>query len=403
MFKRSFTRLPIYAILIFFVLIASEVAAQFLSPTGVVDSLKTPDTSSLSLSFSEAPGPGEQVFSGQVPCHPSSFWVISQNTNLLQEFQLVNSVITPTGITYPSYSFLMGLAYANDNSGISGMSPTFFATGTFSPSSLHVFDGSSWDTISSFPVINFLNCSGFENDVYVDGYTTSSVFSLFHYSNGIISTVYTCPPGRLIMVADQAVDANGNVYFFVGPATFPYHTDSLFVMNSSGNLLKSFPVSFNCANAYGCFMLGDTLYVGLGIGNQINPATLLPVKINQNTATIGTPIPFTFTTGNFSDLESCNPGMPVGLPASVEVAEELSVFPNPAINHLTVKLPKLAGSQIEDVILITPQGRQIHTKYLYNNNDLLQLQFENMAQGLYFVKIRVGSKIYYGKFDHIKN
>ncbi len=346
----------------------------------------------------------DQTFSGQVPCNPNTFW--AHKFDSIFEFSLINSAITPTGINYPQNGNL-GLAYANDNSGISGLSPTLFSTYNQSGIAyLMAFNGSTWDTITTNPGLVFINCGGSGNHLYIDGYLTASFPSylsrIYRFTNGNIDTIYSCSTGRKINVADEAVDANGNAYVFIGPAS-SFAVDTLLVLSPTGTILNSFPITFDGLNAYGSFILGDSLYIGFGPSNSVYPSSLVPVLLNQVVASLGTPIPFNFTNGNFYDLESCNQGVPVGIADQPEVDEHLEIYPNPAQEHINIEIPTNVTSPIKEINLISIHGQQIQTEFQYLDSNRIQLNLSILPGGFYFVKMSTGSSNYYGRFEHIGN
>ncbi len=347
--------------------------------------------------------PADRTVSGQIPCNPNTFW--ANTLDSIYEFSLINSVITPTGIKYPNNG-LYSLAYANDNFGISGMSPTFFSTSNQTGSvQLKAFNGSTWNTATTSAGIAHLNCAGSGNDLYCDGYSTSSppfdTRMIFHYSGTNLDTIYNCAPGRRICVADEAADANGKIYVFIGPDSLTI-VDTLLVLSPTGTILNSYPISFNNLNAYGSCILGDKLYVGFGPFSSLYPKSIVPIYLNQGTASVGTPIACNFFGGSFYDLESCNQGVPVGLADHQEMFNHLEVYPNPAQEYITIEIPESATALIKEVSLISIHGQQIQPEYQHLSSNLIQLNISNLPGGFYFVKISTGSTYYYGRFEHIK-
>lgn len=341
---------------------------------------------------------GDRIFSPTINCDANTFWMIRLNGAYIHEYNLVNSVITQTGVTYQSVS-LGSLAYANENTGVTGLSPTFFSTNTSGTPYLKAFNGTQWTNMATSSEFNLPNCGGYGDHVYVDG----SSGTLYHYYNGTMSVHYTPPAGRFLMVADHAVDANGNVYFFVGSSTPPYITDSLVVMSPAGNVIKQYSITFGSNNVYGSFIMGNTIYLGMGTSNMAFAGTIVPITLTQNTATLGTPIPFPFVTSNSADFESCNQGVPVGLFAGIEVSEDLSMYPNPAKDYLNIKIPQVPGIEIKEVSLISLHGQEFHPDYARLDRNHVQLQFDLIAPGLYIVKINDGKNVHYGKFEHVRD
>ena len=72
-----------------------------------------------------------------------------------------------------------------------------------------------------------------------------------------------------------------------------------------------------------------------------------------------------------------------------------SVYPNPAQNQVNIDLNMEQNENVE-VSIINTVGQVVINKQFGNMNgaNTLSIDLENMSQGIYFVKIQVGNKIY---------
>ena len=73
---------------------------------------------------------------------------------------------------------------------------------------------------------------------------------------------------------------------------------------------------------------------------------------------------------------------------------KLTVYPNPASNYISLKLPNkfTATAYIYDI-----NGRQVASQAL-ENSDHVKFGINNLSKGYYFVKLQNGNTNYTGKF-----
>jgi hypothetical protein len=285
-----------------------------------------------------------------IACDPNTFWAVS-GTDVLG-FTLNAGVVASTGTIVTGTGG--SLAYCNNLNGGSP-SPTFYSNKTTTKASY--YNGTGWTTCPTPPVAWALNAGGYGDFLYYTAHDSVAFREkgIVRYTGSAYTFVYLLPDtSRLITVADVVSDESGNVWFFTGnPNTLV--TDTLNVITPAGQFLKKFPLSLNTDNAYGCFMLNGTIYIGLGPSNPDHPNTLIPVTISGNSASAGSPI--TMPTASYVDLASCTPGSPMAI-NETKGPGQFQLYPNPVNDFLTVEFSGNPATS-HPVILFNAAGERL--------------------------------------------
>jgi len=329
----------------------------------------------------------------EIPCNPNTFWACDISGSMV-EYELIGTTISNTGISYAIGS-TYSATYANYNNG-----PTFFSTEYILGNTLFARDNNSWVSVYNNTNIKMYNGGGSGDHIYVGGYplaASGQVTRLYHYSQGNLDTAYVCNAGYPMCVADQPADAAGNAYIFTGISSPTLiAVDTLVVVSPAGVVLNKYPVAFNSLNAYGAFIFGNTIYVGLGAGNTVYPETLLPVIINGSTATVGTPIPFPGS-GSYFDLESCNQGFPLSLFETGDQTAQLNIYPVPATNDVTISFPKNISNATFNIY--NSLGKLIGSYPINSFSGKQQFNVEKLETGIYFVELFSNGKNFRAKMQ----
>lgn len=313
---------------------------------------------------------------GSVNCNPNTFF--SVDAAGISEYTLNAGVVSTIGVVLPLSTYDVGIALCNNlDSGL--FSPTFYSTYLhFQP---YYFDGTDWslsDAGSVAPSTLYNPGGNGEYLYYIEYDATLTPTDIVRYSAGTLTSVATLTASKQITVADLSVDDFGNVWFFTGPI-YAGASDSLNVVSPNGQLLAQYYFPYNTVNAYGSFMMNDTLYIGLGAANPNSPNTLVPVTLSGTDAISHTPIPFV---GGFSDLASCSPGNPRGLNDPERIV--FSISPNPVSDHLTINRSN-ANSEECNVTIVDALGRKVYS--LKSREQKIEMDASTFSNGIYFVQI----------------
>ena len=318
-----------------------------------------------------------------VPCSANTFWAINANSSnqynpTFDAYTLSAGVITKTGSTTISKTFNPSLAYCNNLNG-GAFSPTFYST--LNSRTPAYFDGTGVTSSSSTFKEELLNPGGYANYLYYISYDSITFKSkaIVRYNGSGFNTVYSFPSAIEASVADLAIDVFGNVWLFTGPDNASLATDTLKVISPAGTLLHSFPFAYGTYNAYGCFLLEGTLYIGLGSANPLHANTLVPVTITAAGATAGTPIAVPGTVYNL-DLASCSPGAPLSV-NELPSLSGITVYPNPVKDRLTIQ-----NNTNENLVILVSD---VNGKELFHQSfsGYLNLDTEKLSPGIYLYKI----------------
>ena len=267
----------------------------------------------------------------EIVCGLNTFWAIDAN-GMIQKFIIDGNTIIPDSIVCTSAPG-QSLAVCN-NLNYGSFSPTFYTN--ISGGNLSYINGDgSWDIVSQVAPHVYGNCGGNGNFLYLQ-YTASLASLIMKYDGLSYTTIYSNWT-YYFAVADVAVDINENIWFVTSTEL---SLDKIInVISPSGEIIKQYPLKLNTGNAYGCFLLNDVFYIGLGSSNHFYPNSIIPITFSGDSAYMGTPL--TMPTNSWTDLASCYRG---GEPNSMEESSLLfdyKIYPNPAKDIITIELNNL--------------------------------------------------------------
>jgi hypothetical protein len=231
-------------------------------------------------------------------CSAGSFYAITDAGTIYSYMLLANTVVYNGLVTNsPAFNRETSLAIADLGAGSS-----FYSSND--EGNIYQYTGGAWQSAysGSDP---YYNSGGNGKYLY---YQTGD--RIVRFDGSTVKTIWdgTDMEDGLITLAALAVDNNGYVYFFTGADRFS-SSNTLNIIAPDGTTVGAVPITINPYYAYGCFFMGNILYVGFGEDNPDYPNQLLPITINGLTATIGTPINMPNTLdGNvveYLDLASC--------------------------------------------------------------------------------------------------
>ena len=177
-----------------------------------------------------------------------------------------------------------------------------------------------------------------------------------------------------------AVDNDGNIWSFTGNQA--YHCNHIDVISSSGQLIKRYNVDINTILAYGCFLLNNILYLGLGEFNPVYPNTLLPISFTQDSAIIGSPL--AMPSGTWNDLASCNTGTPLSS-VNTPLISDIKFYPNPANDNITIEFQYSNINQKYNISIFNINSQLLLQKQLLQQRTKLDISF--LTKGVYILKI----------------
>lgn len=252
------------------------------------------------------------------------------------------------------------------------------------------YDGfDNWWTISTSEL--FVNNGGSGiNQYFLESYFGYNRV-IFHFN---VETQNLVPldniyPAKFSM-ADIAVDSMGRAWAFVGEGGIGYYQPSqkINVYDHTG-LISSIPLNaeINTYNGYGSTFINDTLYIALGDGNPDFPEQLIPVSIHNDTAFVGTGIPFP-EIDNY-DLAGCHcENDMVNSVREIRDTDGIEIFPNPTTDHVYIH----SDEEVLFVEVYNVAGRLINQ---VKKNDVLSLTKE--FNGIYILKIYTEKGIFIEK------
>lgn len=311
----------------------------------------------------------------------NTFWGMEQGLAYAKEFELTGNTISYTGNLIPMCSGCGALAICNNLNGGSP-SPTFY-TGV-SPHSYY-WDGNSTWIQNNATTFSGCHCNAGGNDSNLYFHDQNYPSSITKYDGTTYTTIFSI--NKYAGIADIAVDIFGNIYFVSQAGNY---SDSLYIISPNGQILNQYSLIFDWHNAYGCFLLNNTFYIGLGPTNPVNPNVLLPVTISNASAVIGTPIPMPPGIILNGDLASCFPGSLTGI-ITVNDKIEFEIYPNPAKSNFIISLnERITKGWIE---ILNIFGESIYTRAIVGESKM-EITNEKISQGVYFVKVYTEEKNY---------
>lgn len=321
-----------------------------------------------------------------ISCDSNFFWGVNYS-GLLIKFFINGSVITPLSIAdsgMPGKS----LAICNNlNGGL--LSPTFYTIGKYFSSVLYYNGDTSWINVNQTPSQPIYNSGGQGTSVYFqnDGFN-SLPSQIIKYDGSSFTTFYSWAT-FYFGAADIAVDSIGNIWCLT--VASPLGSQFIDVISPIGQLIKHYKFNLNTYNAYGCFLLNKTFYLGLGSSNPVYPNTLLPITFLFDSAYIG--IPISMPIDEWADLASCKPGSPLFIKEKgIIPISDFKLYPNPTDNKITLELNSHFSCNNDiDFSIYNIQGQLlIQQRIIQRKTDFDICMFK---KGVYILKLRNNNKI----------
>lgn len=305
-----------------------------------------------------------------IPCYPDKFWGV--NFDSIYQYTLSGSTVSLDSALLPAFN--QNMAFCNNMWG-TPFSPTFVTGNSY-------FDGIQWSTVSG---LSCLNCGGNGNFLYSMGSCLSLCSSIYFYNGTSYNLVFSQSGIKINGVADIAIDDNGFAYVFSAIDTFSAGviTDSLFVINSIGQIIKQLPVVLNTSCAYGAFLLNSIIYIGLGFCHPTHPHHLMPISIVNDSVIFGTPIPMPLPlAAQLGDFGSCNAGYPLGIMENDYLKPDFGINPNPnnGVFSVSYHVPSGKKSLLE---IFDLKGFLIYKKQLYSRKEIVEIRLPEISSGVY--------------------
>jgi len=320
----------------------------------------------------------ENLDTANSACGDNTFWGPDFAVHYIREFELTNNIVTYTGNYVPLFPG-SALAICNNLNGGS-VSPTFYTSKSWNDE-VYYWDGSSSWILCGISPYYVGNATGINNVLYFHDQNPGPIIK---YDGLNFSIFFT---NNKFSVADIANDNYGNIYLVTHNALI---SDSLYIISPLGLVIHKYSLVFNAYNAYGCFLLNNIFYIGLGPSNPVNPNTLLPVTISGSNAIMGTPIPMPTGFTINGDLASCNPGSLLDI-NFLTGKKKNSVFPNPVHSKFVISFKgtiRKGTIEIQNIL-----GENIFMTNIFNETQK-EINLNNISQGVYFVKVFDGEKYY---------
>jgi len=293
----------------------------------------------------------------------TDFWTVSAE-GTIQLWSLNNGTIT--GGTDVLSGASQGLAYCGDPNDL-----TFYSGNNYN-GILYYESITGWLEI---PIQTWLNNNGgYLDDQYYQGIGNGNPFCrILYYLEDDEVTMIDSLSDMLYTVADIAVDSLGQAWTFVGGS----NASGIYVYDKSG-LVKTYDLFFNSYNAYGLTFINNTLYIGFGPANPVYQGALVPVNLDDNTASLGDPIDFPYS---FYDLAECNCVESTGIGSKAIEASSLNIFPNPAANSFTIN----SRHHIERIHLVDITGKVLVDEQVSCAYHTLNVS--KLKDGIYFLEV----------------
>lgn len=299
-----------------------------------------------------------------VTCAANTFYGLT-STNEIVSLTINGSSVTNNGVISTSMNNINSLAVGNDL--INGTSQHIFYSSNVD--SITYNDGTIWNPVLFDPV-TYHNAGGAGSFVYYMSNAFPSTISRF---TGTALNTILIDSNLTFTVADIGVSNYGTIYYFSGTGA---STQFMYEISSTGNLLNTYPLSLFSAAAYGCFVMNNTIYVGIGpSGSPAN--SIIPITISGMNATVGSPI--SMPAINFKDLASCI-GEVTDV-TSVNNSENIVVYPNPSSNIFHCEIP---GTGLVEFNISDVSGRIFISKNF--NSGKNEIDLSHLANGVYFAK-----------------
>lgn len=297
-------------------------------------------------------------------CTPGRFYAIDfDSPNRVHSFTLFNDSVIYNGalaISNSSVTSARSLAVATFDS-----VPAFYSNTAY----VWLYKlTNKWDTIFTSGG-QILNSGGNNQYLYYQTALSGGGQEIKRFNGSSLTTILTS--NSTFGIQDLAVDSVGNVYYF------DKNGGSLIlkVISPSGVLLSSYVLPATGENGYGCFFIGNTLYVGLGPSHPTHPNSLLPITITGSGVTLGRYIKMPFSR-NYSDLASCgNFKLPSPCPTAPSLPVVTSMQPN-------------CMSSIGSITITSPVGSTLKYSIDSGSTYTTNTSFPNLVSGTYYILVK---------------
>jgi hypothetical protein len=313
-------------------------------------------------------------------CDSNFFWGLSSD-GLLVQFHINGTTIISDGIIDYNPPAL-DLAICNNLNG-GTISPTFYLADM--NGSVFYYEGiSNWIAIPQTPPQGISNAGGNGFSLYFQYYGFNSLPSQIIKYDGTSFYTFYSDDSLVFSVGDLAVDDYGNVWSFEGHQA--EHSQFINCISPSGQLIKQYNFVFNTYNAYGCFLLHNNLYVGLGPENPVYPNSLLPISFSVDSAYIGSPLMMPMA--SLHDLASCSNESPLQIRGNLQVPIlDILCYPNPTDNQLNIEInSQLFSSDNYLLSIYNIQGLLVFNQPFIQKKTTFDLH--QLVNGIYIIKIK---------------
>jgi hypothetical protein len=321
-----------------------------------------------------------------IACGSRAFWAINES-GMIQKFVISGNTIIPDSVVCTSAPG-QSLAVCN-NLNSNSLSPTFYIN--INGGNLSYLNGNgSWDTVPQIAPHEFHNSGGNGDYLYLL-YNGSLPGLLIKYDGVSYTTIYS-NNNYNFAVADVAVDNSGNAWFIT--ATDLSMNKIINVISPSGENIKQYPFNLNTLNAYGCFLLNDVLYIGLGSGHHTYPNSLIPITFSNDSAYMGTPL--TMPVNTWVDLASCSRGASNTIEES-SISFDFKLYPNPANGFITIELEPLGSKNNKRrVSIYNIMGELLLEQEICQMKS--DINISRFAKGSYILKLETEANLLVKKF-----
>lgn len=299
-------------------------------------------------------------------CEDGTFWTLEQG--VIKEWQLNNNVVSGGSVVISPPSDLTSLSYCGSSS-----DQTFYGTVNYG---ISYYTNPGWNFIADSTLL-YANAGGYKQYQYYM-YGLSSIY----FYNGSSFTLIS--PIDDYKIADIGVDTMGRAWTITEDFSSNLY---LKIIDSSGAIMSidtcSQAISLN--NAYGSFVMRDTLYIGLGYSNPNFPNSILPVIRSGTSFHFGPPVatPPSFANPNYLDMANCNGSkMPFVNILENSTSNSISIYPNPFTSQTTIAFSVEQNNITIKIIDIL--GKEIKTMNFTGKQ--LVLDKGEMTEGIYFVQ-----------------
>lgn len=325
-----------------------------------------------------------------ISCLSNHFWG-SDGTNNIIEFSLIGNTVTiEDTIIIPGDETYYGIGYGNNL--ITGGNNTFYTNSYGTPV---YYNGTSWvKTDIETPGMSYQigNPAGYEDFVYFSSPLNQNTSrAIFRFNGTSLIKIFETSVNKSLAVEDLAVDNAGNCWIIIGDEADDY-SDSIYVLTPQGEIIHKYAFDFYTYNAYGCFFMDNTLYIGLGNFNSLNRNKLLPITFSGNAAIAGTMIEMPIM-NTINDMASCSAGSVL---TSINISsqkEEFKIYPIPSGNILNIENHKDINKtySIYDV-------RGVLIMSVDSSSEITTIDIANLDRGLYYIQYDNSSGYYYKSF-----